>query len=87
MGKKKEERGWERRRARSSHIGTNAETFAKPILTSNLNRARGGCLEPNSEEAFVLWNMRQSPGALWSSQLYSCAPSHTCTLAEQELQI
>lgn len=67
-GKKKKRRGWKRRRARSSHIGTNAETFAKPILTSNLNRARGGCLEPNSEEAFALWNVRQSPGALWSWQ-------------------
>lgn len=84
---KKRKRGWERRRrASSSHTGTNAETFEKPILRSDLNRARGGCSEPSSE-VFVLWNVRQSSGALWSWQYYPCAPSHRCTMAQQELQI
>lgn len=88
MEKKKEERGWvRRRRASSSHGGTYAETFEKAILTSKLNRARGGCSEPSSEEVFVLWKVTQSSGALWSWQYYPRAPSHTCTLAEQKLHI
>lgn len=58
-------------------------------LSSHVTSAKPkSCLGPNSEKPYVLWNVRRNPlKHYWSWQYYSCAPSHTCTLAEQELQI
>lgn len=91
--KKRQARGWERgTRASNSNVGTSARTSAKalrePILAKIRSAMPNRSLGPDAEKVFVLQSMRNNPlNPYWSWRYYSCAPSHTCPLAEQELQI